>query len=456
MIAVIASIAIALLAGYPSSRLIDPAAPPRTRLAESFLLGIALCGFSLLALSMLGIEWTRVAMLSLIAILGAMAGLLLLRRPPVASIDRPRQGVPALVIEGLSLLLVTGYTLYATVAPFIEFDFIADWGLKGRVFWISRGIDWTFLEAAWYRGIHPDYPILLPLIFDYTAIVGGAWDDRWIGFFYVGLGLSIILILRDLFEPSGEGQTLAALSTLALTSAALTPWLGLADGPLMVYGTAAVLLVRETLMRPRRGAFLIAALFLGIGASLKNEGLTLIVALVMGLIAEGRKGWRVIPRVWPALVVPLPWLLLRLRHELPTDLATGSVLDRFVAQVRDLDLLVGALSRYVSGRELFWAGMAAGLLLGIGRIFKRERFAMVTVLVQVAFFIGAYLTTPHGVDWHVRWSWERLASQVTLILAFVAVANLAPALGRFRGKSGSDPQTASGDPPEVSLDPHAS
>lgn len=435
MIAVIASIVIALLAGYPCSRLVDPAAPPRTRLAESFLLGIALCGFSLLGLSMLSLEWTRVAMLTLIAIVGATMGFLVMRRPPAPSIDRPRPGAPAIVIEGLSLLIVAGYTLYATAASFVEFDFIIDWGLKGRVFWISRGIDWSFLETAWHRGIHPDYPILLPLIFDYAAVMGGAWNDRWMGLLYVGLGLSILLILRDLFESNEAGETLAALSTLALTSVALTPWLGLADGPLMVYGTAAVLLVRETLVRPGRGAFPIAALLLGIGASLKNEGLTLIVAVVMGLIAEGRKGWKEIPRVWPAVVVPLPWLLLRLRHELATDLATGSVLDRFVAHLRELDLLAAALSRYVPGRQLFWAGIAAGLLLGIDKIFKRERFAMVTVLVQIAFYVGAYLTTPHDVDWHVKWSWERLVSQLTLILAFVAVVNLAPALGRFRGKS---------------------
>lgn len=433
MIAVIASIVIALLAGYPCSRLVDPAAPPRTRLAESFLLGIALCGFSLLVLSMLSLEWTRVAML--IVVVGATTGLLLMRRPPAHSIHRPRPGAPAIVIEALCLLLAAGYTLYATAASFIEFDFIADWGLKGRVFWISRGIDWTFLETAWHRAIHPDYPILLPLIFDYAAVMGGEWNDRWIGLVYVGLGLSILLILRDLFDSNEDGETLAALSTLALTSVALTPWLGLADGPLMVYGTAAVLLVRETLVRPRRGALPIAALLLGIGASLKNEGLTLIVAVVVGLIAEGRKGWKGIPRLWPALVVPLPWLLLRLRHELATDLAAGSVFDRLITHLSELDLLAGALSRYVLGKPLFWAGIAVGLLLAIDKIFKRERFAMVTVLVQLAFYLGAYLTTPHEVDWHVKWSWERLVSHVTLILAFVAVANLAPALGRFRGKS---------------------
>ena len=38
-----------------------------------------------------------------------------------------------------------------------------DFGLKARTFWEVRGIDWAFLESAFHRNIHPDYPPLVPL-----------------------------------------------------------------------------------------------------------------------------------------------------------------------------------------------------------------------------------------------------------------------------------------------------
>jgi hypothetical protein len=64
----------------------------------------------------------------------------------------------------------------------------------------------------------------------------------------------------------------------------------------------------------------------------------------------------------------------------------------------------------------------------------RERFLLVSLLVQTCFFLAAYIVTPHDVTWHVRWSWERIVSQITLPLGFVAIALLMPLVKGRRGR----------------------
>jgi len=54
-------------------------------------------------------------------------------------------------IDLLTLLTLAGFTLYATVAEPAEIDFIASWGLKGRIFALHGGIDWSFLDIGRVR-----------------------------------------------------------------------------------------------------------------------------------------------------------------------------------------------------------------------------------------------------------------------------------------------------------------
>ena len=82
----------------------------------------------------------------------------------------------------------TGYALYATLAPLWEWDFWAIWGLKARVFLEAGGIDWHFLESRWNAFAHPDYPLLVPLNFDFVALINGGWSDRWLGLLCRRLG----------------------------------------------------------------------------------------------------------------------------------------------------------------------------------------------------------------------------------------------------------------------------
>jgi hypothetical protein len=312
---------------------------------------------------------------------------------------------------------VIGYAMFSTIAPVWEFDYLGDWGLKGRLFHEIGGFDWQFLQTAFHRAIHPDYPLLMPLSFDALAVVRGGWNDHALGILNAVFALGLLLIVRRLaFEETGS-EIGAAFLAAAMLAFAASPWIGLAESPLAAYGTAAILLLRIDDSRVD-----VAAVMLGLAASAKNEGLTLIIAVAIGLVVAGRA--RIVPRLWPAVAIPLPWLIVRMTHDFPTDLATGNVFSRVVAHLEHPAPLLEALGRYPVGKPLYWIGIIAALALLRSSLVSRERFALTAIVMQFAFYIGAYLSSPHDLDWHLRWSWERLVSHLTPALTYIVLVQL--------------------------------
>jgi hypothetical protein len=226
-------------------------------------------------------------------------------------------------------------------------------------------------------------------------------------------------MLRWFLAEETEVPWLRALATLAFLAAALSPWLGLAEGPLVAYGTTGLLFIR-------RGDVGRGAVYLGLAANCKNEGLTLIAAAAAALVAAG--AWRSVVRLWPAVAVAAPWLVARSLHGLHGDLMTPGAGARIVAHLHDLGPMFAAMARYSLGRPVLWSGIALALVAGAPRLFRRERFLAAAIVVQIAFFLAAYVVTPHDVTWHVRWSWERLVTQLGAAIVFLAMACVLPAV----------------------------
>ncbi|HKO54902.1 MAG TPA: hypothetical protein VJ276_03425, partial [Thermoanaerobaculia bacterium] len=238
MIAALIVIAMALLLGIPLVTLLDRSLRGPLRLGVAFIVGLA--AYTLLLLT--GMEWTRLSLFMAWPL--AVACAWAFARPRFAWPGRPHS---LLLIAAIEL---AGYTLFATIGPLWEFDFLADWGLKGRVYALAQGVDWTFLQAAWYRATHADYPPLIPLAFDLVAIVNGGWEDRWIGLLYPAFALAGVAIAYGAAREE-VGERWAALIAVIVLPLCATPWLGLADGPFAVTVLAAI--VGERASRPPAG-----------------------------------------------------------------------------------------------------------------------------------------------------------------------------------------------------------
>ena len=416
-----------IVLGLPLALILDRALRGGRLIGTSFLLGSGLIAFILLGLSLAGVPWTSLT-LAASALITFVGSVMMLRQLVPAE---PREQMilrgtatdraSAWVVDALLALVVIGHGFFATLAPISEWDFWAIWGLKGRVFLEHRGIDWAFLESPFNAFNHPDYPLLLPLQYVFMNLLQGGWEDRMIGLVSTAFGAAILLIVRSLFRDELRSHLLAALATLGLARIALSSWVGIAEGVLIAFIAAALLLLRRGIAQDDRGAFNTGAVMLGLAAFSKNEGISMLVAVIAALVLSEPRHWKKVLRLWPAVVIPLPWIFLRAIHALPTDLASGPILERVGRQLGNLGAVAAALSANMPNNLLFWIGALLVIALFASHLRSADRFVVVAIGIQTLFYVCAYVITPNEINWHVSTSWVRLLNQIALPLGFCAL-----------------------------------
>jgi hypothetical protein len=425
---VVAIVSLTVL-GIPFVLALDRSASPLRLLGLAFLYGCGVIYFVLLALSVLGVRWTLVSVTIAALIAWSGSSFFVLR----SSNNEPRttnneQRINTRLVDLVTLATLAGYTAFATIAPLWEWDFWAIWGLKARVFLEHGGIDWRFLASPWNTFAHPDYPLLVPFVYDVVALAGGGWDDRWLGLLMVAWAVAFLLVARDLAAREAP-PLVAALVTLALSACAASRYVGLAEAALIAFMGAGVLFVRRALLFDDAAAWRHGALLLGLGACSKNEGLAMLASVAAALVLIDVRCWRRVLRLWPAAALALPWQLMRALHHLPTDVVSGSVVARLTARLSEARAIFLLLDASLYERW-FWFALVAGIAVAPLAVWKRERFVLVASAIQIAVYAAAYFVTPFDPEWHIATSWPRLTSQVAAPLTYVVMINLANSLRR--------------------------
>lgn len=429
MIGVVTTIGVSLILGIPLLSLFRDR--PQTKIgfvAVSLLLGYGLVFFALLTLSVLSISWSRTSLLSSFVLMVVLLSLTSWKRGRWFSKSRPKpRGVSVrnssahfIALFSITVLLI-GYGLFATVASPVENDYAAIWGLKARVFWSGGGVDLRFLESDANVASHPGYPLLLPLIIDSGWTIEQKIDERAIGLFWVTFAACTIALIREGLVREGCSRAMASLGAAACSGLALSPWIGLADAAMMTFGTAAAILIRSSL-REERTVGVMPAILLGLAACTKNEGLTLTIAVAVALTLAGYA--REIRNLWPAVLTIAPWAVLRALHRIPAEFTEGDLFARLLSRMQQPQNLIAALIEFHPGRLYFWIVVLATIVWNARLVARRERFLVGVVLTQLIFFVAAFLTTPHDVLWHVRWSWPRIGTQVLPLIGFLVVTLL--------------------------------
>jgi len=445
VIGALAAILILAVLGVPSAVALFPRSRLPLLIGAGFLLGCGAAVILLFLLSLAGIRWSfgpvGFVLLGWFAVSAVLArGALrragaslrdVARREPRAAVSplrRTLEWIPVVLI----IITVLAHAFYATHQPMVEWDYAADWGLKAKVFFQFRGIDWAFLRHGDYSFMQPDYPLLVPVSIAFVSWVEGTWDDRWSGLLYTGFGLALILILSELLREPIEDRALRRWAVLALTSPALTPWVGLAEGAVLAYGGAALLMlargVREDPAWLRGGAVL-----LGLAMWAKNEGSALFLAVVPAMFLTAPPRLKNILRLWPSLAIFLPWLLVRSSYGWKPVYLQGDFVARGKANLIHFGDVAAALLRYWPEKRLFWIAIGVAMLWCIHTIWRRERFLLVALLFAFVIFAAQNFFTPFQVEPHIQYSWHRLMYQIAVPLAFLALTSLSPRILRIRG-----------------------
>jgi hypothetical protein len=455
MTATLIAILSLIVLGIPTAIAIDRRARGPLLVGTAFLYGSGTMYLVLLTLSIVHIRWTllSVTIASLIVfcgvafIAGRTAGEWGVGRRvweyflPFSHTPRPTPHPPLStgdatdahpntkphLLDLFTLFTIACYALYATLAPVWEWDFWAIWGLKARTFLEIGGVDWRFLESPWNTFAHTDYPLLVPLNYDFVALLNGGWSDRWLGLLTVAWAVALALVARSLAARETT-PFFASLLTLAVATIGFSRFVGLAEGALIAFGGAGVLFIRAGLLHDDNAAWRHGALMLGFAANCKNEGLALLVAVTIAVTAASWSPARV-RKLIPAYALAAPWLILRAAHTLPTDIAGGSAVSRLIARLPHTHQILMFLAEQLY-KPWFWVAILAGVLIAPAAARRKERFVFLATAVQVLFYLGAYLASPNNLSWHVRSSWSRLTAQIAVPIAFAVFLMLANSLRR--------------------------
>ena len=380
----------------------------------SFLLGAGAIALHLFALSVMGIAWTRTSVLLTLAPLAVLATAVILSRRSAAkdplhparpsgssrgsfAVFAAQDDTRPAVGDLLVLIPIVAYAIFALYAPPYEWDYYGVWGIKGRWFFDAQGIDWTYLKT---NSSHPDYPLLVPLLFDFTAIVTGRWDDTTFGWIYVALCASFIAIAR------GHSNALVAL---AVAFPALNLWIGLAEAAVMAFGCAGLLFLR-------REQYGIGAVMLGLAAWSKNEGVALIIAAALALLLVRRR----VLALWPAIAIAAPWFIARGMFGLRTDLAHPGVIGRIVERLLEPVTTWKALAKAPPDQPYLWLAILVIVLLYIRAAWRHERFLLLALLLQIAALVIPLFATPFDLAGHAQFSLNRTPHQIAPAAAFLA------------------------------------
>jgi hypothetical protein len=411
---IVVAIITTLVMGIPIALAVDRNARGPMLVGLAYLYGTGVIYAVMLTLAVIGAHWTAINVTA-IALLIAIA----------CFAFKPTQH-SALSTQHFSFVdLATfataiAYVNFATIAAVWEWDFWAIWGLKARVFFEAGTIDWRFLASRWNEFAHADYPLLLPLNYAYGALLGGGWSDRWLGLFSAAFGIALLLIVRGLAALETRPIFAAAIA-FAVSIFALTHSVGMAEAPLVAFAAAGLLFVRRAVSFGDDAAMRHGALLLGLAAVTKNEGIALLVAVAIALAVTKRS---LIVRLWPALAIVSPWLILRAFHHLSTDLARGSFVQRAFERLGDVVPIVAMLLQHLA-QPLTWLTILLGIMVVPREERARERFVFVAFAVQLVFYVAVYFGTPNGVEWHIATSWQRLTLQLAPPVLYVVMVMLA-------------------------------
>jgi hypothetical protein len=405
-------------------------------------------GIGVLALTfwMLGLTWGG-APFSLGRVLGpplALAAALLLAprgRRAVGEDVRAFQIRPRIALNGWDwlfwglLAMVFIYALpRAVLYPMWAWDAVATWGCKAKIFYVSRGLDLTCIDA------HNYYPNLIPLLLSYLYLALGQVNDALAKVIFPLWGALLLSLLYSVSTRLGLSRrpALGLTAFLALNGTVFIAhlYIAYADLPLAFFtlGGAALLYLWLASAAPR-GSLALAACFLAGMAWCKYEGpplaATLILAAALTLVWLRPVNW---VRRLGQLSVPLaglvvgylPWRLFIVQQklEIGADHIQGFYPHQMVQGV--YYLLAGLVEPFYFG--FLWPALALALILAGNRLWRSPRlFLALFVGGNLLSIILAYAVAPTSAaefPAYVRATLDRLLLHLTPVVTLLLALGL--------------------------------
>ena len=208
---------------------------------------------------------------------------------------------------GVLAVGVALYSLRALTEPMWSNDFLAIWGLKGKMIFFAARVPERLFSDPGLSASHPEYPLGLPFLYAGMAFLVGRWDDQAMALLFPATQVATALVLVGWLRRRGAGPTAAcaAAALLALFEPLYAAYItGMADIPLSFFFLLLAMALSDAIDGTDPGAIGRLALAAGLCVATKNEGLFFVVgAILLGIVASRRAARRPAPLL-AALLIP--------------------------------------------------------------------------------------------------------------------------------------------------------
>jgi len=393
-------------------------------------------------------EMNRTTILSLDLATLSLAAVLLIRRQRAAVPRSPGAGSEEVVLLSHRVLLVAlalailaaGAAVVAVHSslPYGDWDAWAIWNLKAK-FFFAGGSTWSGAFSELIDWSHPDYPLLLPLnvarlwvLADASSPEAAVMLSAFFALLTVGTLFTSLSVLRGRVQGALAGLALLATPAFLMQGASQT-----ADLPVGCFLLGSICAARLALLPQlgQRQLLTISGLLAGAAAWTKNEGILMVLAVLIGLSVTAlrtngpRRAAELLRPFLLGLAAPACCtLILKVAFASRSDLLQDQSLATLVARFCDASRHAMILSAFA---KVSWTVPGPWLLtpLAVGLLAAAwlERPRSETLLIQGALplliigagFYAIYLFTPHDLAFHLASSCHRLFLQLWPSLLFV-------------------------------------
>ncbi|MGQ0552069.1 MAG: glycosyltransferase family 39 protein [Planctomycetota bacterium] len=397
------------------------------RAGRALLLGLGGVGSASLALDAAGLPVRALPLALLLSTLSILLLLLLWRRrrslksaaAAAALLPAAAPLIPRTPAQLSTRLLAAGLLLFACfslaqavfsglVRPTFQFDSLTRWMFKARVLCEEGSLRGALSTDPLYAFTHQRYPPLVSHVANLPALVSGSFDDRFaqapFAWFAVALAAIVYGSLRR--RAGALAAALGAAWVAGLPLLAYVPYpppgsgaaSAMADVPLALFATGALLALLDALEGRRDRAHLEVGLLLACAALTKNEGLPLVAGCAVTLLIFSQRGrWRAALGV-SAVALLLYWLLWgRLAAQFPAldEHYPGRLHWEAVREglARLPVVLAGFGEEVLSFRHWNLTWPAALLLFLLGRRERAHWALLLAVGLQLASYVLAFVIT---------------------------------------------------------------
>ncbi|HVP22213.1 MAG TPA: glycosyltransferase family 39 protein, partial [Anaerolineaceae bacterium] len=355
---------------------------------------------------------------------------------PRLAVRWPLFGLAA-VFVGLVGLTLAAYCLALYMRPSGSFDAYAIWNLRARFILFSPQ-NWTLAFSpliSWKA--HVDYPLLWPmnmlrmwLILGRDSVEAGIVQTALFFVLIPGLLVGGLLKLRDRSQAFLGGILILGMPAFFNYSTFQA-----ADTPLAYFYMATLLLFLGYERDRSPGLLALAGLATGLAGWTKNEGLMFEIGVAVYLLARflrppfraslRKLGWFGLGLALPLATTLIFKILLAPAGDLIGTQNAGEIMAKLLDPSRYATIVAYVASYLPNLGGWIWPMAAAvplyGLAAGKAKIQPGWLVFMILGITFLGYF-GVYLITPHPLEWHLKYSFDRLMFQLLIPALFLMLA----------------------------------